>query len=139
MLRNDWNLVKHKITVGGIPGGTGNGLIKSLLYENNEEYGVQEAAWMIIRGRKEFMDITELQLEYHSKPVYSFLSVSWAVIADCDLNSEVLRFLGKLRFDLWGVWRVLSMVRYRGTLQIEGQQIKNKNIDQKNSDLLLVP
>lgn len=31
MLRNDWNLVKHKITVGGIPGGTGNGLIKSLL------------------------------------------------------------------------------------------------------------
>ena len=40
MLRNDWNLVNHKITVGGIPGGTGNGLIKSLLYENNEEYGV---------------------------------------------------------------------------------------------------
>ncbi len=31
MLRSDWQEIKNKLTLGGIPGGTGNGLIKSLL------------------------------------------------------------------------------------------------------------
>jgi hypothetical protein len=29
--RDDWLEIKNKLTLGGIPGGTGNGLIKSLL------------------------------------------------------------------------------------------------------------
>ena len=38
--RPDWNEIKNTITVGGIPAGTGNGIIKSLLTEINEDFGV---------------------------------------------------------------------------------------------------
>jgi len=31
MIRDDWETFKNTITIGGIPGGTGNGLVKSLL------------------------------------------------------------------------------------------------------------
>ena len=33
-----------------------------------------------------------------------------------DIESEVLRFLGETRYDVWGVWRVLSLRRYRARL-----------------------
>jgi hypothetical protein len=56
--RSDWDLFKETMTVGGIPGGTGNGLIKSFLDDINEEFGVEEAAWLIIRGRREKIDLT---------------------------------------------------------------------------------
>lgn len=32
MLRKDWMEIREKVTIGGIPGGTGNGLIKALLH-----------------------------------------------------------------------------------------------------------
>lgn len=60
-------------------------------------------------------------------PIYSFLSVCWAVIADCDLNSEVLRCLGPVRFTIWGVWRCLALIRYQGSLACTGTQIRNRN------------
>ena len=104
-----------------MPGGTGNGLIKSLLDVRGECYGVEEAAWLIIRGFRDAIDLTVLRLEYQpERPVYSFLSLAWSVIADIDLNSEVCRCLGPLRFDLWGAWRVMSLLIQRGSYQIEG-------------------
>jgi hypothetical protein len=39
--------------------------------------------------------------------VYSFLSVSFAYIADLDLNSEFMRCCGEFRFDLYGTYRAL--------------------------------
>jgi sphingosine kinase len=119
MLRDDWDQFKDSITLGGVPGGTGNGLIKSLLSNLGEDYGVQEAAWLVLRGNRDCIDLTKLSLEYHTQPVYSFLSVAWSVIADIDLNSEVMRCLGPLRFDLWGVWRVLSLLECRGTFSMK--------------------
>ncbi len=127
MNREDWDVVKNKISLGIIPGGTSNGLAKSLLHQKREQYGIQEAAWLAIKGLKSFMDITKLTLEYSSKPVFSFLSVSWAVVADCDVNSEVIRSLGSVRFTLWGIWRVLSLIRYEAIFECKGLQIKNKN------------
>ena len=40
MQREDWEQFKDTISLGGVPGGTGNGLIKSLLSNIDEEYGV---------------------------------------------------------------------------------------------------
>lgn len=50
--------------MGGVPGGTGNGLIKSLLSYNKELYGVMEAAWLVIRGKRGAIDLTVMKLEY---------------------------------------------------------------------------
>lgn len=128
MRRDDWLEIKDHITLGGIPGGTGNGLIKSLLANEGEYYGVEEAAWLVMRGQRRFIDLTKLEMEFEAKPVYSFLSVAWSVIADIDLNSEVCRCLGAMRFDLWGAWRVMSLLQCRGTLSLQNAQtIQNRN------------
>lgn len=60
--------------------------------------------------------------------IYSFLSVAWAIIADCDINSEVLRFLGSPRFTLWGVFRVIFMKRYRGSVIYSGYKMNDLNV-----------
>lgn len=67
--------------------------------------------------------MTELKLEYETKPVYSFLSVAWSTIADIDLNSERLRWLGPIRFDLWGAYRCARLLKCKGNLTIVGQNI----------------
>lgn len=125
MSRSDFDRLKEKIAVGGIPGGTGNGLIKTLLTEINEDYGIKEAAWLVLRGQTSKIDLTELRMEYHPEPVYSFLSFAWSTIADVDLNSEPLRWIGPLRFELWGTYRVFNLLKCRGDLQINGPNIKS--------------
>jgi sphingosine kinase len=129
MQRSDWLELREKITIGGIPGGTGNGLVKALLHNQNENCGIHEAAYLIIRGRRSNMDLTELKLQYYPRPIYSFLSVCWAVIADCDLNSEVLRCLGPIRFTMWGVWRCMALIRYQGSLTCNGALVRNRNVN----------
>ena len=73
--RKDWNTrvnssrlgsVKFRdvVAVGAIPGGTGNGMVKSLLERGNENYGVKEAAFRILKRRTVAVDITELTFEY---------------------------------------------------------------------------
>lgn len=39
-----------------------------------------------------------MELEKEPQPIYSFLSLEWAFMADIDMNSEFLRILGGLRF-----------------------------------------
>ena len=120
MTREDRAAFLATVTIGVIPGGTGNALIKSLLAHTNEECGILEAAYLVARGNRGHMDMTELTLEYEQRRVYSFLSVAWAIVADCDINSEVIRWAGSARFTMWGVWRCMSMIRYRGSLEYTG-------------------
>jgi len=50
-----------------------------------------------------------------SKSYLSFLSFAWGLIADCDFESECLRWLGPLRSDVWAVYRGIFFRRqYRG-------------------------
>lgn len=46
----------------------------------------------------------------------SFLTFTWAMIADLDIESEVVRFLGSFRLDLWAAVCVVRNRRYRGRL-----------------------
>ena len=45
---------------------------------------------------------------------FSFLSLEWALAADIDIESESLRFLGNLRFDVYALIRVLWLRKYKG-------------------------
>ena len=45
---------------------------------------------------------------------WSFLTFSWGIIADVDLESEVIRCLGILRNDIWAVYRIINLRTYRG-------------------------
>lgn len=104
------------LAVGFIPGGSANGLVKSVLDFSEEEYGVENAAFIVGKGRSMRMDLTEIEAEYEKEKIYSFLSTAWAVIADCDINSEVLRWMGPPRFTVWGLYRICCMMRYRATI-----------------------
>lgn len=48
--------------------------------------------------------------------VYGFLSVTWGLLSDVDIESEKYRYLGVLRFTLVGIQRILSLRHYNGTL-----------------------
>jgi hypothetical protein len=37
-------------------------------------------------------------------------------LADIDIESEKLRFLGGLRFETWAVWRLMKMKSYKGVI-----------------------
>ena len=48
--------------------------------------------------------------------VYGFLSVTWGLLSDADIESEKYRYLGVLRFTLAGIQRILSLRHYNGAL-----------------------
>ena len=49
------------------------------------------------------------------------------MLADCDINSEVLRCLGPARFTIWGLFRVLCLRTYLGSVYFTGQRVANRN------------
>ncbi len=68
-------------------------------------------AFMIAKGTTAWMDLS--RYETRSRSYTSFLTFSWAYIADVDIESEVIRFMGFLRMDIWGALRVLTLRKYR--------------------------
>ena len=60
--------------------------------------------------------------ESGTKPMWSFLSLSWGIISDVDIESEAIRCVGALRFTLWAVLRVLTLRQYAATLHYQDAQ-----------------
>ena len=58
------------------------------------------------------MDLLRLETS-EGNYIYSFLSFAWGVIADCDINSEKLRWIGELRYDLYGAYSWLKYKRQK--------------------------
>jgi len=98
------------LPVGHIPGGSGNGLAKSVLDNLGERYGIIDAAFCIAKGGHQPIDLMHVQAGAECRCV-SFLSLSAATIADVDIESERLRCIGSARFTVWAVWRILRPVR----------------------------
>ena len=81
------------------------------------------------------MDLTELDCEYERNRIYCFLSVTWSIIADVDINSEAIRCCGSTRFTVWGAWRTFFKRHYQGSFKYNGRKIKNKNeVNMKRDD-----
>jgi sphingosine kinase len=62
--RQDQILIMAKTTIGFIPGGSANGLVKAVLTYAGEDYGVENAAFIAAKGRIIRMDLTEIEAEY---------------------------------------------------------------------------
>ena len=58
-----------------------------------------------------------------------FLSLTWAIISDIDINSEVIRCIGSARFTLWAIYRAAFERTYEGNLKLFGMEIDGKNYD----------
>jgi len=119
-------------TVGFLPGGTSDGMVKTVLSEEGEGFSLENAVYAVGKGNTKKIDITKLHCESTGKTIYSFLSITWAIIADIDLESEILRVLGDARLYIWAVLRVLFVRTYscnytigNGDKQIESEGNRN--------------
>ncbi len=50
------------------------------------------------------------------------------MIADIDIESERIRFLGVLRNDIWGAWRVLNLRNYRAKFSYLPANMENVEV-----------
>jgi hypothetical protein len=108
--RPDAPEVLKKLKLGVVGGGSSNGLAKSILHESKELYSPLESTFMICKGQTCSLDLSEYKTRDNS--YISFLTFSYAMIADIDIDSEVLRCLGALRFDLWGAYLGIRLYSY---------------------------
>lgn len=113
MSRPDWERA-IQLPLGIIPGGTGNGLSKSLLALAQESYTPLNAAFLIAKGQIQALDLAKVR--QNNTEYYSLLSLAWGLISDVDIESEKFKFLGALRFDLYALWLILCRRTYRGKI-----------------------
>ncbi|XP_059471901.1 sphingosine kinase 2-like isoform X2 [Neocloeon triangulifer] len=114
--RPDWESA-CQLGLGIIPGGSGNGLAKSISFAQGEPYSqnpVLVSALNVVKGHKSPMDL--IRVETKSLITYSFLSIGWGLISDIDIESERLRAIGGQRFTVWSLARLVGLRTYRGRL-----------------------
>jgi sphingosine kinase len=95
------------IPIGHIPCGSGNGLSKSLLFEKNMEFNLENTIEQVLKFNSKKIDTMQVDLLDDNKRVHSFLFLSVGVFSNLDLNTEWLRFLGEFRFTIGAIWEIL--------------------------------
>lgn len=109
MSRKDWKEATQRV-FGVIPCGTSNGLCASI-----GAFSPAEAAFVIARGRYQPLDIASVIQK--DKRYYSFLSITWALIADIDLGGDEYRWMGKVRVPVNAIVRGAVNKDYEGEIQ----------------------
>lgn len=112
--------------LGIIPAGSGNGLAKSLTHSCGLPLEPWACAYIAVKGASTPLDLQRYRvpgsvamgLECGSPAEwrYSFLSLTWALIADIDIESERCRCAGGLRFPLEAILKICRNRTYNGTL-----------------------
>lgn len=92
MERSDWQRALS-LLLGAIPAGSGNGLARSV-----GTVDAQTTTFEILKGRRRKMDL--MHVVQAKSSLYCFLSVTWGLIADIDLESEGMRWMGDTRFTV---------------------------------------
>lgn len=113
MSRPDWETA-IKTPLGIIPGGTGNGLCKTVLELAGESYDPLNAAFLIVKGKQQALDLAAVK--QNDQKYYSCLSLAWGLVSDIDIQSEKLKFLGSLRFELYALILICLRRTYKGRL-----------------------
>ncbi|KAJ1828111.1 hypothetical protein LPJ56_001292 [Coemansia sp. RSA 2599] len=107
--RSDWPKYKA-LPIGVVPAGTGNGLAKSL-----DCIWPEQAAVAVVKAESRPMDIMSATLA-SGRTEYCFLSLTWGLMADIDIESETMRWAGSARLDIYGTVRVMNLRYYGGRL-----------------------
>ena len=117
------NIKKYNLEIylAEIPAGSGNGYFKSLTYSNNKEPSINEAINII--NNYNIIDVDILKIK--NLNIYCRLAISWGIISNIDIDTEWMRWLGKYRFDIGGVWNVITCPSYNGILLYVKDNITN--------------
>ena len=122
-------LIKNKIEIpmGHIPCGSGNGLSKSLLFEKDIEFNLENTINQVVKFESKKIDTMQVDLLFDNQRINSFLFISVGVFSNLDLNTEWMRFLGEFRFTLGAIWEIIWKNTFFGKLKytdIETGEIK---------------
>lgn len=107
LLRDDWKECTDSMSLMQVPCGSGNALAASYGI-----WGVATAAYVAIKGRKSSIDVATIIQPSTNTIIFSFLSVTFGLIANLDIGTENLRWMGGQRF-IWGaIKEILSQRVY---------------------------
>ena len=109
----------HLITVGFLPGGTGNSFMYDL-----KAIKYHQAFDKIIKGQTKKIDILQLQLINEIQ--YSFNIVGWGLVSDINILAEKLRFLGSQRYNIASLYYIFKRKLRKAELVIDGELRKDK-------------
>ncbi|CAF1322914.1 unnamed protein product [Rotaria magnacalcarata] len=118
MSRNDWQAAL-KLPIGHLPCGSGNAFITSIVRHSGRpiaasvEQFVVQSAILIATHQVIPFDMAVIDM-CDGQRVFSFLSISWGVVADVDYESEKYRFLGETRFTIEAVKNIIRPRFYDG-------------------------
>ena len=96
-----------------VNGGTGNGLFSSLLHYHTEAFTPICATFLLLKAKSIMPADLSLVETADGLRHLSFLSLSFGLIADVDLESEVIRWAGSLRMDLFSLYAIFRNRTYR--------------------------
>jgi len=112
-------LMKNKSTsmpiIGFLPGGTGNSFMHDL-----KATSFIDAANIILSGQTKKIDI--LKLDFFNKIEYSLNIVGWGMVADINILSEKLRFIGSSRYTIASLYYVFNTYPRKAKIIIDGKE-----------------
>ncbi|KAI4594644.1 sphinganine kinase lcb4 [Pestalotiopsis sp. 9143b] len=100
--RPDARRALEQLAVAHGPCGSGNGLSCNI----NGSHKPGPAALAIVKGVRTPMDL--MSVTQGDRRILSFLSQSFGIVAECDLGTENLRWMGPVRFDIGVGQRILT-------------------------------
>ena len=113
--RSDGAAVLATLPIAAVPGGTSNGLAKSVLFECGDECSATNAVFLALRGAAAPLDVSRVAAA-GGRAYHAFLLLGWGLIADVDLQSEGLRWMGEARLYAAAIYFAARRRRYRGKL-----------------------
>ena len=108
-------------TVGFLQRGTSDAMVKTILEEANEGFSIENALFCVGKGGSKKIDLIQMYRPSTKETFYSFLDITWGIVADIDLESEVLRFLGELRLQIWALLRAIKVRYYDAKYSIKSE------------------
>jgi len=120
----NWEHILKTTPIGVMPGGSGNALNCSLLRQLNQpldgryKLGEEHSASNICNGAKSSKKVgfDLIEVETDEKRLISFLGVTIGIVADVDIGSEIIRFLGFMRSYLLVAYKILVPRVYHARL-----------------------
>lgn len=108
----------NKLIVTQLPCGSGNALCLSTLGGSQL---AQIAAWHMLKAKPSKVDLMAVTQGTEDKQVtkLSFLSQCFGIVADSDIGTEHLRWLGAIRFEIGVMQKVFTFTKYPCDLYVE--------------------
>ena len=111
----NWEHILKTTPIGVLPGGSGNALNCSLLrqldqqldgrHKLGEDHSSNNVCFGAKSNKKIGLDLIEVETQ--GQKLVSFLGVTIGIVADVDIGSEIIRFLGFMRSYLLVAYKIL--------------------------------